>query len=417
MPTLDEWRQALMVPRRVTVESSEKLVRQVERQHLSNDQRRARRRQVVLPRKHNLTAVSIFAPKAEIEIIPAYLLLRLGVVTTPAVENLVDISSTWAYFRYLWAFEMPRNANLINRLRLSEEALRIDFHQKALLSDQIGVGISAVLMGTYFNAPQALDVSLALRNPQWGAKKRNNLSPDYLFFDSNQTNLFVVECKGTQTPRSVSLSQLRRGTEQVQSLVFSNRPTPPSYVIATCLRSDGTRVLIIDPPGEDEEKPQSEPAERINEREWRIHDTARFSRATLLMSQAKMLAFAGDDELSEAKIREAELRIPRRRRQLRKPEIVENEFGQFRGVRQPINSRDGMRLSVFQGMARNLHEALAVDDRAQIDDITREFRERTNQSGLNELKQPVAVSIAPASLTVRTVGPDGTILEIQVAAQ
>ena len=107
--------------------------------------------------------------------------------------------------------------------------------------------MAAVLLGTYFNAPLAVDVSIAMQEPTWQREivPENDSSPDYLFFDSTQTNLYVVECKGTQSARSNSLNQVRRGTEQVQALNFTNRATPPSLVIATCLSKKGTRVLLI----------------------------------------------------------------------------------------------------------------------------------------------------------------------------
>jgi hypothetical protein len=418
MPSLDEWEQALTAPRRVTVESSIELVQRVQRLHDLKDAERQQRGQTIPNRKQNLSEVAVFSPSREIDIVPAYLLLRLGVVTTPAIENLADICSTWAHFRYLWAFEIPNLAGQTARLRLSEEATRIDFHQKALLSDEIGVGISAVLLGIYFDAPEALDVSLALDNPDWGIERGNNSSPDYLFFDSTQTNLYVVECKGTQTSRSVSLDQLRRGTEQVQSLTFNDRPTPPSLVIATCLTRTGTRVLIVDPPGEDEKKPHSERAERINEREWRIPDTAQFSQSTRLLSQAKILSFAGDDELSQRKIDQTEIRIPTRRRTAREPEMVTNEFGEFRGVRYPVGLAHRMRIDVFQGIAREVYDALAGDDAARVNEETRGFRERLTQTAPHRgTDQPVSVSHTPGTLIVRTAGPDGSILEFQVSAR
>lgn len=251
MPTLEEWEQALTQPRRIEVESSPALVQRVQALHQQKDAERQQNNKAIPPRKNTLTVVPGFSPTRQVDIVPAYLLLRLGVVTTPAVENLADICSTWARLRYLWAFEPPVNTTVIPPLKLSLEAKRIDFHQKGLLSDEIGVGMAALLLGSYFGAPEALDVSLALRDGTWGVQRQQASSPDYLFFDSTQTNLYVVECKGTQSSRSESLNQLRRGSEQVQSLVFNGRPTPPSFVVATCLTRTGTRVLMLDPPGED----------------------------------------------------------------------------------------------------------------------------------------------------------------------
>jgi hypothetical protein len=78
-------------------------------------------------------------------------------------------------------------------LRLSPAAKNIDFHQKGLLSDQIGVGIAAWLMGSYLGAPLAADVSVAMDDPAWPIALQYESSPDYLFFDSSQSNLCAIE--------------------------------------------------------------------------------------------------------------------------------------------------------------------------------------------------------------------------------
>src|SRR5438034_22244 len=120
MPTLQEWEQALTIPRRVRVESSPRLIQQVEQRLLRRDSERQRRGKQIAPRKNFLSGVSFFAPQRDLDIVPLYLLHRLGVVTTPAVENLADICSWWAYFRYLWAFEIPSLGVTGSPLRLSQ---------------------------------------------------------------------------------------------------------------------------------------------------------------------------------------------------------------------------------------------------------------------------------------------------------
>src|SRR5437764_371850 len=132
MPTLQEWQQALTVPRQVRIESSPRLIAEVQQQQVRKDADRQGRGLSLPSRKTALSAVPVFAPQRDIPLIPAYLLHRLGVVTTPAVENLADICSTWAYLRYLWAFEIPYPGTLNPALRLSDAAKNIDFHQKGL---------------------------------------------------------------------------------------------------------------------------------------------------------------------------------------------------------------------------------------------------------------------------------------------
>lgn len=414
MPTLEEWEHALTIPRRVRVDSSQELIDAVQRLHDIKDRKLQGKGKPIPDRKTNLVELPMFSPPRHVDIIPAYLLLRLGVVTTPPIPNLADICSTWARIRYLWAFQIPAD-NRTTPLRLSEEARRIDFHQKALLSDEIGVGMSAVLLGTYFDAPRALDVSLAMQDPNWRIRQQSDSSPDYLFFDSTQTNLYVIECKGTQSTRSNSLKQLRRGTEQIASLKFGNRPDPPSMVIATCLSRSGTQVLIVDPPGDDSSQWEDEKPKRVNKREWEIPDPVRFARTTRLISDAKTLAFAGQEEQSIAKLAQTYVRTPPRIRQVRREiETTENELGVFRGVRQPVAIQDRSRVEVFQGIDEQINEELLRDDPERTEETRGAFHRRTARFNAGQTNQPIAVQHLPGTLIVSTAGPDGTVLEFRI---
>ena len=120
MPTLEEWEQALSRPRLVRVESSQGLLQEVRQRHSKKDAKRQQNGQAIPPRKDNIKVVPAFDPTLDVPVIPAYLLHRLGVVTTP--ENLADICSTWAYFRYLWAFDIPFAGEASPTLRLSDAA-------------------------------------------------------------------------------------------------------------------------------------------------------------------------------------------------------------------------------------------------------------------------------------------------------
>lgn len=416
MPTLDEWEQALSLPRSIRVESSPQLIQEVQERTAKKEAARQKRGQAIPPRKGPLSEVAVFAPEQQVQIIPAYMLLRLGLVTTPVVENLADISSTWAYFRYLWAFDIPTGGS--NALRLSDAARNIDFHQKGLLSDQIGVGIAAVLLDKYLNAPQAADVSVAVSDPFWPVDLQYDTSPDYLFFDSSQTNLFIVECKGTQGSRSTSLDQLRRGTEQVPSLVFTDGRTPQSLIVATCLAKNDTTVLVLDPPADDDLPPSDRMhTERIGQRSWRVRDDAGFSRSTRLISESKILSFAGDYEAATAKSERAQIRTRGRFRSLSpEPTFTENEFGRFRGVRQRLGVRDRFDVEVFQGVETTVYEALLSDDPERTTAEMQVFARRSSEGGRDiEQKQPVRTATEKGSVVVRAAGSDGALLEVRVS--
>jgi hypothetical protein len=400
----------------VIVESSQALVQEVLRQHALKNAERQQKGQPAALRKNTISRVPAFDPELAVSVVPAYLLHRLGVVTTPSIENLADICSTWARLRYLWAFEVPQSGDQNPVLRLSNEATRIDFHQKALLSDEIGVGMAAVLLGTHFDSPLAVDVSIAMQDENWQIGLQNNSSPDYLFFDSTQANLYVVECKGTQSSRSISLDQVRRGTEQVQSLTFTNRATPPSLVVATCLTRRGTRVLLVDPPGDD--KPAPEKPERLTDRDWIIRDSTEFTRSTRLLSEAKLLTYAGADEAAANLLEQTHMRGQvRRRRTSREAETTENEFGHFKGIRQRVGLKDRMNIDVFEALDSRVYDAVVAGDPARIDGEMQAFRQRVSAETLEpQTLQSVSTTHEDDALVVRSAAQDGSLLEIRVSA-
>jgi len=116
------------------------------------------------------------------------------------------------------------------------------------------------------------------------------------------TPYFVVECKGSQTNLNTTLGQLRRGMEQVPSLVFGAGARPvTTLVVATLLRKSGAIVYVLDPPDDSEESS----SERMDKRTWRITDPERFARRSWAGRRSQLLRWAGQFE-SAARI-DAEL--------------------------------------------------------------------------------------------------------------
>lgn len=400
MPTLQEWRDALTAPRLVDVESSQALIDQVELKHATKDASLVAAQKPIPIRKGNLTPVAAFSPTRALQVVPAALLHRLGVVTTPQVENLADLSSIWAYIRYIWAFDLPDPVMQITPLRLSDAAQRIDVHQKAVLSDQIGVAMAASLLGSELGAPLSSDVSVAMNDPAWPIEILNRSSPDYIFFNLEQTNLFVVECKGTQSSRASALDQMRRGCEQAASLSFTDgRPQPPAIIVATYLSPAGTRVLILDPPGDDHSN-GSDTRTPKREREWKVTDNIGFLQATRRLSEARVLSFAGLDEAATEKLERAGARrsvFPRSTP--RRTEISENEFGRFRGTRQSVSLRDGVALEVFQAIEIDVANAFTTEDVGQAEGALHLFQARSAAANLNLGLQSVRAEVIGETLT------------------
>ncbi len=364
MPTLNEWMIALNTPRSITVESSPALLASIQAKQKKENARLQAKGRSPASQKSGLTVVPQFAPWRTAQLAPVHLLHRLGVITTPVVPNLTDICSTWAYIRYLWAFNLP-DGTPNDPLRLSDEAFGIDFHQKGLMSDEIGVGMAAYVMAEYFNVPDAADVDVVVKKKLRPAKLVGATSPDYLFFNAEQTIHYVVECKGTRSSRSAALEQLRRGTEQVPSFRFTDGRQPPTaLVIGTRLTSEGTEVLVVDPPPDDE---QPEHVIKRGPKDWTISDSGEFQRIVGAVSDLKILRYAAADQAVEniAKQRWPDIAETWYTRP-RPTTIRENMFGEFSGVQQTLPFLNGVRVEAFQGIRRGVLTARVGADPATL---------------------------------------------------
>jgi hypothetical protein len=243
------------------------------------------------------------------------LLRKLGRMTTPPTVNMAQLSASWATRRYFWAI-----AEGATRLRLSDDARKIDFHQKGLLSDEFGIGLAGLLLEQRFSAPFTVDVSVALGEPTLyqDIQQQGSAEPDYLMWGSANTEpYYVVECKGTGTSFSTSRDQLRRGLEQVPSLVFGGGPREiVTLVVATCMLQTQTKVYVLDPPpdeppeGKRDQASEHKISERTGHRQWTIRDPDGFRRRIELARQGDLLSWAGQFET--ARLRQRELEPDRR---------------------------------------------------------------------------------------------------------
>jgi hypothetical protein len=417
MATIEEWVQALVTPQRVSVESSQQVLNEVEKRRAQKEALRKQKGQDLPDQKPTLSMVPPFVPELAIDIAPVSVLHRLGVVTTPPVENLADICSTWAYLRYIWAFELPI-AGITNYFRLSSAAKSIDFHQKGLLSDQLGVGLAALLMSNYLGAPLAADVSVAMDDPAWPIELQDSASPDYLFFDPTHAKLFVVECKGTQSSIATSYDQLRRGSEQVPSLRFTDGRTPPSLVIATFLSIERTRVFVIDPPADETESGKvPERVSRVGRRDWTVTNDAEFSRATRLVSEAKILLYAGATDIADRKMERAGTRLrPSTRVAPSDLDIAENSFGTFKGMRRRVGLRDWINMELFQGIETNIYDSFVSEEPARTEEEMRAFQSRTMAMTESKILAPaLRVDQERGGIAVRSAGPDGSLLQLRIS--
>lgn len=379
MPTISDWINALMVEREVVVNSNDQLINAVKK---LQDKRCAdlKKHGKTITSK-SITKVSDFDPKKTISIAPITLLHALGVTTTPPVPNLVALSSTWAMIRYIWAFAMPSHVTHKSKLKLSDVAQEIDFHQKAVLSDEMGVAMSAVIMGQYLLAPNSVDVSLAINDPAFKLIKTGDASPDYVFFDSAGTKMFVVECKGTQTSRSVAYNQLRRGTEQLPSLQFTSGSSPDSFVIATYLSKSKTEVFVIDPPGDDEKNVNIKESKAI------IRDEKDIKARASFFHQAKLLNYIGDEKNVFLKLKNNFNTGNFIRKETNATEDIETDLGHYIGTKEVIHIRDDIGLVIRRGIRSDLRESYINNNNELINEVSSSIQDQILQLNKRKHKQ------------------------------
>ena len=418
MSDLKRWVDALLIHREIDIESSQEIISSIHKQQ----SKRRRPPQSKVP----LAVVKRFAPRRTIKIRPFDLLHRLGLVLTPIIPNLTDLCSHWAYMRYLWAFEPPSGTS-IEPLRLSREALSIDFHQKGLMSDEIGVGMAALIMAEYFNAPGFADVSVAAKTQTLPVQLTESASPDYLFWNATRSKYYVVECKGTRCAKNVVLAQLCRGLEQLPSLRFTDGRQPPiALVVATKLTGTGTEVFIVDPPLRHGDNPRHDDDLEDEEDDLEDEDDdddddddddgPTGGRQSIgLVFDLKRLAYAGDDQTIQDVVmqkwpRLADIRLVRPRQMVSRI----NDSGEFVGVEYSLPFSLGTQINVFQGLERGLLNTIRKNFRKMLT-----AREDSAASGWplvldHDRQSDPDVTETNGSVKLSGVSLDGTILEIHL---
>ena len=408
MPTRQEWQDALTTVKCISVDASQQLSNDVNALPISKSFRgipkQAQPPPVIPPRAIDLTASD--------------LLLAIGKITTPRIQNLVDLSNLWAYFRYVWAFEPePFYANL----RLSRDATEIDFHQKTIMSDDMGVGFTAYVMERFFDCRSATDVTVALRRQLIpGLRPQYPTSPDYLFRDG-QGNYFVVECKGTRQSRKPMLTQLHRGLEQVPSLVFPLRQQQPvRLVIGARLARRSIEMYIVDPPAEED---VFSGKSRKNKKFFEVADEKIFEQDVLSLQRANLFLFAGvTGKAIDALPHEEEKEKLQRGTIVNEPPTrvrsaeLEHEFV---GTRQPVKfSTGGERVSVFQGVSARVYHDIDENDMKSAEragfDVFQRAQRISREQNRREAFSTVISDATRRSLRIDVFSKDGSMLRIEV---
>jgi hypothetical protein len=271
------------------------------------------------------------------------------------------------------------------------------------------MGMAGLVVERLFNAAQFVDISVALRDPglYQDIRSASTAQPDYLMWNAQPgTPYFVVECKGSQTNLNTRLGQLRRGMEQVPSLVFGAGARPvTTLVVATLLSKSGAMVYILDPPDEPDELKRS-PSERIDKRTWRITDPERFAQRSWNGRRSQLLRWAGqfesaariDAELAFRPIQEAQLpNQPLERRVLSDVAFV--------GVSTPLFPELGQpQLRTFTGVVEDLLHTVAMDP-VRSEFLAAELAPRLRQPDDGEEIRPRDPNVS--------IGSDGACLSVE----
>ena len=140
-----------------------------------------------------------------------YALLHTALRTRPPSLNGFDLNNTWAWLRYGHAFTKGRN------LRLRREWSDIDPHQKTVLSDELGMGLTTYLLAQKLKFAEFHDTLHFIRSVAPGslllkkiAKNGAAKSPDFVGIDK-AGNISLIECKGTQSSCRALESALKTG--------------------------------------------------------------------------------------------------------------------------------------------------------------------------------------------------------------
>jgi hypothetical protein len=145
-------------------------------------------------------------------------LLHTALRTRPPSLHGFDLNNTWAWLRYGYAFSKNRH------LCLRSEWSEIDPHQKTVLSDELGMGLTTYLLSrklgyTSFHdtlhfiraiSPNALSLKTI-------AKNGKGKSPDFVAIDKSG-KISLIECKGTQTSHRVLESAMKTGIDQKKNV-------------------------------------------------------------------------------------------------------------------------------------------------------------------------------------------------------
>ncbi len=248
-----------------------------------------------------------------------------------------------------------------------------------------------------------------------GVHPRYKTRPDYIF-DDRKGGYIVVECKGTIGRYRTAVSQLKRGTEQVRSLVFPPSKRTLTLVVGTGMRDYGTYVNIIDPP-------TSESQERTHS--FIIENEAAFRQSVSELQLSALYQFVGAygraheiDPIEQLSVDVMRLDPPSR---VRFEELGDDYVGQthrltFSGAANRVSIFQGVPEEIYQWLTRRGMQQISELEDAQVAKAMLQMQ-ASDQSRFDVGEGDVYLtSITDDVLRVDSFGRDGTVIRIEISS-
>jgi hypothetical protein len=235
-------------------------------------------------------------------------LLWIGVLSIPVRIPRWWLAIRWAQTRYLGIVD-----DASTRLRLHPAAEDLDAHQKTVLSDDWGMGISLEWLNQTFcysmldhgaSFLKRLERQQLARFNGPARRRGPQKCPDFVGV-APDGKLHLIECKGNQQGRRALLTQLSDGRGQKQNVTFPDEVqfVGQRLVVGVAIAVAGARwntVLRVEDP------PPSEPQEEQYvitanaETLFRELDIGALARMLILSGEGRVVARILPDELEES---------------------------------------------------------------------------------------------------------------------
>lgn len=143
------------------------------------------------------------------------------------------------------------------QLRLRSEWSDVDSHQKVILSDEVGMGLTTYFLSEILGLKSFYDARhyLHILNPQAftllkTSRRGPGKCPDFIAEDG-KSNLSVIECKGGQTSQSALLKAMSGGIDQKKNVVAASSAIKHGLVAGLYIpqyrQNEASRIHLVDP--------------------------------------------------------------------------------------------------------------------------------------------------------------------------